>query len=71
MLSFAVDVINQAQLANAVTVIKSQMGAPDLLILSAGIVASERFIEQSDVNFDAIMQTNVMGRRAVARAFFA
>jgi len=69
ILSFAVDVTDKAQLANAVTVIQNQIGTPDLLILSAGIVASERFIEQNDANFDAIMQTNVMGSRAVARAF--
>lgn len=69
LLSFSVDVTDKIQLANAVTAIKKQVGEPDLLILSAGIVASERFIEQSDDDFDAIIQTNVMGSRAVARAF--
>jgi len=69
ILSFSVDVTDKAQLANVVTTIKNQVGDPDLLVLSAGIVASERFIEQSDDDFEAIIQTNVMGSRAVARAF--
>lgn len=71
VLAFSVDVSNQVQLANAVTAIKKQVGMPDLLVLSAGIVASERFIEQSDEDFDAIIQTNLLGSRAVARAFLA
>jgi 3-dehydrosphinganine reductase len=69
ILAFSVDVTNKAQLANAVSAINKQVGDPDLLVLSAGIVASERFIEQSDEDFDSIIQTNVMGSRAVARAF--
>jgi short-subunit dehydrogenase len=69
VLSLCVDVTNKSQLADAVAVIKQQVGDPDLLILSAGIVASKRFIEQKDDDFDAIIQTNVMGSRAVAKAF--
>jgi 3-dehydrosphinganine reductase len=69
ILAFSIDVTNKAQLANAVSDIKQQVGCPDLLVLSAGIVASERFIKQSDDDFDSIIQTNVMGSRAVARAF--
>jgi 3-dehydrosphinganine reductase len=69
VLSFSVDVTDKAQLANVSIAIKDQLGAPDLLILSAGIVASKRFIEQSDDDFDAIIKTNVTGSRAVARAF--
>jgi 3-dehydrosphinganine reductase len=69
ILSFSVDVTDKVQLTNVVTAIKNQVGAPDLLVLSAGIVASKRFVEQSDDDFDAIIQTNVMGSRAVARAF--
>ena len=69
VMALPVDVTDKAQLANAVTVIKKHVGDPDLLVLSAGIVASERFIEQSDADFDAIIQTNLMGSRAVARAF--
>ena len=69
ILSFSVDVTEKVQLANVVTAIKNQVGDPDLLVLSAGIVASERFIRQSDEDFDAIIQTNLIGSRTVARAF--
>ena len=69
VLSFSVDVTNKAKLTDAVIAIKQQVGDPDLLVLSAGIVASECFIEQDDDHFDAIIQTNLMGSRAVARAF--
>ncbi|MEC4725072.1 SDR family NAD(P)-dependent oxidoreductase [Shewanella sp. D64] len=69
ILSFSVDVTDHILLANTIEEIRSQIGAADILIISAGIVASKRFIEQSDEDFDAIMQTNVIGARAVARAF--
>jgi len=69
ILAFSVDVANKEQMAATVADIKSQVNVPDVLVLSAGIVASERFLEQSDDGFDAIMQTNVSGSRAVARAF--
>ncbi len=69
ILSFSVDVANKEQLLITVENIKSQVDCVDVLILSAGIVASERFVEQSDESFDAIMQTNVSGSRAVVRAF--
>jgi 3-dehydrosphinganine reductase len=69
ILSFSVDVTNKVQLTSVVTAIKQQVGDPDLLVLSAGIVASVRFIEQNDDDFDAIVQTNVMGSRAIAKAF--
>jgi len=68
-LAFPVDVTDKAKSTSIVIEIKKQVADPNLLILSAGIVASERFIEQNDDGFDAIIQTNVMGSRAVARAF--
>ncbi len=69
ILSFSVDVSNKEQLAATVTEIKQKISTPNILILSAGIVASERFIEQSDDAFENILQTNLFGSRAVARAF--
>ena len=68
-MAFPVDVTDKAKSTSIVIEIKKQVADPNLLILSAGIVASERFIEQNDDGFDAIIQTNVMGSRAVARAF--
>jgi len=69
ILTFSVDVADQQALALCVNAVESQLGTPELLILSAGIVQSVRFLEQTDDDFDAIMQTNVMGSRAVAKAF--
>jgi len=69
ILAFSVDVANKEQLQATMADIKSQVSVPSVLILSAGIVASERFMEQSDDGFDGIIQTNVYGSRAVARAF--
>jgi 3-dehydrosphinganine reductase len=69
ILAFSVDVANKNQLAQIVAAVKTEVNVPDILILSAGIVASERFLDQSDDGFDVIMQTNVGGSRAVARAF--
>ncbi len=67
--AYSVDVANQQQLDACVAKIKEKASAPDILILSAGIVASEHFLEQSDQGFDDIYQINVLGSRAVARAF--
>lgn len=67
--AYSVDVADALSLSQCVDTIKQDLTTPDLLILSAGIVASERFIEQSDAGFERIMQTNVMGSRLVVRAF--
>ncbi|MFT5594263.1 MAG: 3-dehydrosphinganine reductase [Oceanicoccus sp.] len=67
--AYSVDVADAQALSQCVATIKQILSPPDLLILSAGIVASERFIEQSDAGFEGIMQTNVMGSRLVVRAF--
>ena len=67
--AYSVDVADAQSLSQCVTDIKQTLSTPDILILSAGIVASERFVEQSDAGFESIMQTNVMGSRLVVRAF--
>ncbi len=69
ILAFSVDVADQTQLNACVETIKQKISSPDVVILSAGIVASEHFLSQSDEGFSNIMQTNVLGSRAVARAF--
>ena len=69
ILAYSVDVSDQIKLDECVASIKEQVNVPDILILSAGIVASEHFLEQSDQGFDDIYQINVLGSRAVARAF--
>jgi short-subunit dehydrogenase len=69
VLAFSVDVADETELLKCVADVKKEMGTLDLLILSAGIVQSIRFMEQSEAQFNNIMQTNVMGSRLVAKAF--
>jgi len=69
VLSFSVDVSDKQALGACVELIKESVAVPDLLILSAGIVQSVRFMEQTDDEFENIIQTNVMGSRSVAKAF--
>ncbi len=69
VLTYSVDVANQTELEKCVAEIKTKTGPLDLLILSAGIVQSIRFMDQSDQDFNDIMNINVMGSRAVAKAF--
>ncbi|WP_299731114.1 SDR family oxidoreductase [uncultured Endozoicomonas sp.] len=69
ILTFSVDVANKVQLQSCVDAIQQEGIMPDLLILSAGILQSIRFLDQSDEDFERILNTNVLGSRAVAKAF--
>ncbi len=69
ILGLSVDVANPQAMSTCVEEIKRAVGTPDLLILSAGIVASERFIDQSDEDFSQIIHTNLMGSRSVVKGF--
>ena len=48
VLSYSVDVADKSALAESVERIKEVVAVPDLLILSAGIVQSVRFMYQAD-----------------------
>lgn len=67
--TYSVDVGDAVALAQCAEKIKHELSSPDLLILSAGIVASQRFVDQSDDEFESIIHTNLMGSRFVVRAF--
>jgi 3-dehydrosphinganine reductase len=69
ILAFSVDVTDKEQLTACVKELKATVSVPDVLILSAGIVASVRFVEQTEQDFENILKTNVMGSRAVVQAF--
>jgi len=69
ILAFSVDVTDNEQLAACVTQVKAKVAVPDVLILSAGIIASIRFIDQKAQDFEQLLSTNVMGSRAVVQAF--
>lgn len=67
--AYSVNVADPQALEQCVADIKANTAPLDLLILSAGIVQSIRFMDQSDQDFSDIMNINVMGSRAVAKAF--
>jgi 3-dehydrosphinganine reductase len=69
VLAFSVDVGDASALSECVAEVNKAMGTLDLLILSAGIVQSIRLMEQSEQQFNNIIQTNVMGSRLVVKAF--
>ncbi|WP_235839727.1 SDR family NAD(P)-dependent oxidoreductase [Cognaticolwellia mytili] len=69
VIAFSVDVGNSEAFNHLVNDIKAQIGTLDLIILSAGIVQSVKFMEQSEQDFNDIMYTNVAGSRIVAKAF--
>lgn len=63
----SVDVGDAVGLQQAMSQLLESFPVPDVVILSAGIVASRRFLEQSDEEFEAIIRTNLFGSRAMAR----
>ncbi|CAH0991014.1 3-phenylpropionate-dihydrodiol/cinnamic acid-dihydrodiol dehydrogenase [Sinobacterium norvegicum] len=69
ILGYSVDIADSSQLATVVGQIQAKVSAPDILILSAGIVQSVEFVDQSDDDFAEIININVIGSRAVAKAF--
>lgn len=69
ILAYSVDVSDVESLTGCVAEVLSTVGTPELLILSAGIVQSIRFMDQADEEFEQILKTNVIGARAVVRAF--
>ncbi|TKB48424.1 SDR family NAD(P)-dependent oxidoreductase [Ferrimonas sediminicola] len=67
--AYPVDVDDPEAIRRHVAEVYNRQGVPELLILSAGIVQSLPFMEQSDEEFDAIMNTNLLGSRRLARAW--
>ncbi|USD36108.1 SDR family oxidoreductase [Ferrimonas sp. SCSIO 43195] len=66
---YSVDVDDAKAVQDSVAQIRAQQGQPQLLILSAGIVQSIPFLDQSDDEFEALMQTNLLGSRRLAKAW--
>ena len=67
--AYSLDVSNPAELESLSQQIEATSGTPDLVIMSAGICYSKRFIDDSDASFEQVFLTNVMGSRAIANAF--
>ena len=69
VLAFSVDINNKCELAQCVENIYADIGHPDIIVLSAGIIDCKCMVEQDDEIFLSILQTNVIGSRLVAKAF--
>lgn len=67
--AFSADVDDQEQLQKVVNTIVTDIGVPDILVLSAGIVQSATLMSQSEEEFSALLHTNVLGSRRVAKLF--
>ncbi|WP_028109064.1 SDR family NAD(P)-dependent oxidoreductase [Ferrimonas futtsuensis] len=67
--TYEVDVADAASAYGHQQQVEARQGVPDLLLLSAGIVQSIPFMEQSDEEFDAILTTNLLGCRRLAKAW--
>ncbi|WJG07634.1 SDR family NAD(P)-dependent oxidoreductase [Aliiglaciecola sp. LCG003] len=69
VIAVSADLSCQQGLASCIEEIRQRIALPDLIIMSAGLVQSVKFIDQSDQEFQHMLQTNLMGSRAVAKAF--
>jgi len=69
ILAISVDINNKVALTQCVEKVHAYIGHPDIIVLSAGIIDCKQMVEQSDEAFEAILQTNLIGSRLVAKAF--
>jgi nucleoside-diphosphate-sugar epimerase len=61
VIAVALDVGDEAAVRVRTAEAMAQLGPPDILINSAGIIANDRFENLSGATIDAILRTNVMG----------
>ena len=66
--SHAADVLDEAALRKAFTAAAGQMGRPQLVINSAGILVSAPFAELPAADFERVIQINLVGSRNTAAA---
>ena len=68
VLALALDVGDEAAVRARTAEAMAQLGPPDILINSAGIIANDRFDNLSGDTIEAILRTNVMGMVHVTHA---
>ena len=68
VLALALDVGDEAAVRTRTAEAMAQLGPPDILINSAGIIANDRFDNLSGDTIEAILRTNVMGMVHVTHA---
>lgn len=66
--SHAADVTDETALRKAFAEAAEQLGQPDLLINSAGIIVSAPFAELAAADFERVIQVNLLGSRNVSAA---
>ncbi len=66
---YSIDINNSENVAAFAKTTSLEIGTPDLIILSAGICYSKRFIDDSEDSFETLMKTNVFGSRTFVKAF--
>lgn len=66
--SHAADVTDEAALRQAFAEAAAQLGAPQLIINSAGIIVSAPFAELAAADFERVIQINLLGSRNVSAA---
>lgn len=64
----SLDVADFAAIPNTMSILHQRYGSPDLVLLSAGVVESQHFLEMPAENFDWIMRVNLGGVREMTRA---
>lgn len=60
-LAVRVDVASAADCENAFAQISSALGAPDILVNSAGVIADHLFLMLGEEEWQSVLQTNIMG----------
>lgn len=66
---YSIDISNSENVAAFAKTASLEIGTPDLIILSAGMCYSKRFIDDSEDSFESLMKTNVFGSRSFVKAF--
>jgi 3-oxoacyl-[acyl-carrier protein] reductase len=66
--SVALDVTSHDSIARAITTIEDVLGPIDLLINNAGVAVSKGVLEQTETDWDKVVDTNLKGAFFVAQA---
>lgn len=64
----SLDVADTSVVQQKIDALLAHFPVPDIVILAAGVVASRRFREQDEEEFERIIRINLMGARQMARA---
>lgn len=66
--SVALDVLDRDSIGAAVTEAERHLGAIDILVNNAGVAVQRPFLEQTEADWDAVVDTNLKGAFLVAQS---